>query len=198
MFRRTDRTSRTYRSSRTTPRTPAMGVALALLGATLATTTASTLEAQGTSTVSIDATAAVINPISVSVTHAVDFGRMLAGANRTLTPNSATAGRVEVAGQNGSAVSVTLTMPTLMNAAGGGTAIPISSWNYMLSSSATLAGATAMAFDGGTPVAVAATLGGASGVVRLYLGLGASINVPAGAVGNYTGSGNITAAYTDL
>ncbi len=172
-------------------------IALALIGLLLTATRPDTLSAQGTATASIDVLAAVISPISVAVTHPLDFGRMFAGAVKTVAANAAMAGRVEVSGQNGSAVSVTLTMPALLNGAGA-TAAPVSSWNYMVSSAATLAGATAVAFSGGTPVVVAATLGGGTGVVRLYLGLGGTVNVVGAAVGTFTGTGQITAAYTDL
>lgn len=171
--------------------------ALTLVSIALSTMMSGTLSAQGSATASIDVAASIINPISVAVTHPVDFGRMLAGTNKTLASNAPTSGRIEVQGQNGSAVSVTVTMPSLLAGTGGGT-IAASSWSYMVSPAATLAGAISVPFNGGTPTVVAATLGLGTGVVKLYLGLGGTVNLTTATVGNYTGTGQVTAAYTDL
>ncbi|MGI8548669.1 MAG: hypothetical protein ACR2M1_15295, partial [Gemmatimonadaceae bacterium] len=94
-------------------------------------------------------------------------------------------------------VNFSFTTPTTLNTTTGET-ITVGRWNYMLSTSATLAGATPAALTGGTPQTITAVIAG-TGVSKLYLGFGAMLQTSATApTGNYTGTGQVTAAYADL
>lgn len=158
---------------------------------------AHTLSAQAPASAALVASAQVINPVTILATHSLDFGRMVSSTSKVVAPNATTAGRVEVSGVPGNSVTVTMVMPSaLKNAAGDG--IAITAWNFMLSSSsATLAGATAVVFSGttaSTPVWPEGT-----GMGKVYVGIGATVQtLAASPPGAYSGTGQVTAAYTDL
>lgn len=154
--------------------------------------------AQGPVTAAVDVTAQIISPITIASTHALDFGRVFNASTKTVAPNVAASGHVEVSGTSGSAVNLSVTMPTVLKAASSDQ-IAVVNWNYMLSSNATLVGATPVGFNAGVAQPIAAVLGGTGGVTKLYLGLGATLQASASApMGSYTGTGQVTAAYADL
>jgi hypothetical protein len=144
---------------------------------------------------SVDIT--VVAPLSLTVTQKLDFGRVLAGAKPVIAPGAANSGRFEVAGSAGSAVTVTLQMPSALT--GPGVSIPLTGWSYVASDVATLAGATPVTFAGNQSVPVNATLAGSSGTTKLYFGVGATAGTSGSqAVGHYAATGTITAAYSDI
>lgn len=142
-------------------------------------------------------TARVVAPLALVVTHPLDFGRMLSGTNKTVAANAATAGQFEISGQTGSNVSVTLSMPSvLLPVSGNG--IPVTSWVYVLSTSPSLTGSP-VSFNAGAGSPVTATFSGTDGTTKLYFGIGATAQAPTSATAtSYTGTGHITAAYSDL
>lgn len=171
---------------------------VALLAVSLALTPLPrSAQAQAPEAVTMNVSAVVISPLSLSTTHILDFGRVFNGDIKTVAPGALTSGRVEVSGMSGSAINLTLTLPTILTGTGGST--PVVNWNYLLSSNASFSGATPVSVNGGSAVPVAATLPGLTGVSRLYLGFGATIQVPAAVpLGAYTATAQITAAYADL
>lgn len=158
--------------------------------------TASGAQAQEVAT--MDVTAQVISPLTASSTRALDFGRLFVASTRTVAPASATSGRVELSGTAGLAVSITVTVPTVLRALTGEN-LPVVNWNYVLGTSPTLTNITPVALAAGTPVSLNSALGGLTGTGKLYLSFGATVQVPATApLGAYTATAQITAAYADL
>lgn len=159
---------------------------------------ARTVSAQAPESATLQVTAQLISPITIGVTHPLDFGRLFAAGSKTVAPNAVTGGRVEVSGMSGSAVNLSITMPSTLKTATGD-ALAVMNWNYMLSSNSNLSGASSVAIASGTPYPVAAVIGGVSGVSKLYLGIGATVQTLASSpVGAYTATGQVTAAYADL
>ncbi len=134
--------------------------------------------------------------MSLVVTHALDFGKIFASSTNTVAPNAAKGGRFEVNGETASSITVTLTMPISLTPTVG-TSMAVSGWNYMVSTSSSLSGATAVPFSGGTAAVATATFTG--GATKIYFAVGATATASASqAIGTYTGTGQITAAYSDL
>ena len=76
--------------------------------------------------------------------------------------------------------------------------MPITGWNYIASESSLLTG-TAVSFAANTNVPFAATFQAGAGSTKMYFGVGATVQASASqAIGVYTGTGQITAAYADL
>lgn len=146
---------------------------------------------------SLAITAQVVTPLALVVSHSLDFGRLLTSTAKTIAPSAATSGRFELIGQGGSAITVTLSMPSSLNPTAG-LNMPITGWTYVASNSASLTG-TPVAFAGGTSAPIALTFESVAGSTKMYFGIGATVT--AGALQPttaYTGTGQITAAYTDL
>jgi len=153
--------------------------------------------AQSTASGSIAITAVVVAPLQLLVTHALDFGRMLTSTSKTIAPNGATSGRFELIGQGGSSVSVTLSMPSQLSPPAG-TNLPITNWTYLIGDSPGLSG-TPVAFNSGTSDPIAAHFQTFTGTTNLYFGIGATVQASAAQPTTaYTGTGQITVAYTDL
>jgi hypothetical protein len=149
-------------------------------------------------TLTVDAT--VVAPLAMTVAHTLDFGKIITSTSRTIAPSDATSGRLEITGQRGSAVSVTLNMPSTLVALGGsGAVLPVTAWKYIVGTSSG---------SGGAPVSFSATdsdpftviLGTpADGATTMYIGIGATITAAADQrTTTYNGTGHITAAYSDL
>ena len=162
-----------------------------------ATLVAIPVQAQATAAGSIAITAQIASPLSLLVTHPMDFGRLLASTTKTVAPNGATSGRFELTGQGGSSVTVTLAMPATLNPPSGPN-LSVSAWTYLAGNTAGLSGSP-IAFNAGTPVSIPLVFESVAGATKMYFGIGASVSAAAlqpSAV--YTGTGQITAAYTDL
>src|SRR6185437_1995185 len=153
--------------------------------------------AQSSASGSLAITAVVAAPLQLIVTHALDFGRLLAATSKTIAPSAATGGRFELVGQGGSAVSVTLSMPSQLNPPSG-TNLPITNWTYLIGNNPTLTG-TPVAFNSGTSDPIATHFQTFAGSTKLYFGIGATVQASAAQpTTSYTGTGQITVAYTDL
>ena len=158
---------------------------------------AATAHAQSSASASLSVTARVVAPMSMTVTHALDFGKLLTSTTKTIAPNAATSGRFEIVGQGGSAISVTLTMPGSLTPTSG-TNLPVTGWNYIASDTPALTG-TAVAFTANGSAPIPLTLEALAGTAKMYFGLGATISPNSlAATTAYTATGQITAAYTDL
>lgn len=179
---------------------PARTARLATL-ATLAALAAAPLaaRAQGTpATGSLATTAVVLLPLAVTVTQPLDFGNVIPGSAKQVSPDAVTGGRLEVSGSGGMSVKVTLEMPAALALSGGTATLPISDWRYVASSTTTLPIANAVAFPAGAPYDATLNLAG-TGTARIYMGLGATAtpaaNQPAG---SYSATGTITVTYASL
>lgn len=158
---------------------------------------ASPVHAQSSVSGSLAITASVVTPLALVVSHALDFGRLLTSASKTIAPGAAASGRFELIGGGGSSITVTLSMPAFLNPATG-TAMPITGWSYVASDGPNLGG-TPIAFNSGTSAPIALTFESVAGSTKMYFGIGATVTAGASqATTPYTGTGQITAAYTDL
>jgi hypothetical protein len=146
-------------------------------------------QSSGSATVQVNAT--VVQPLSVTAIRPLDFGTVFAGITKSVLSNDAKAAQVDVRGQGGAVVSVTLTMPTSLSLGSTGTSLPISGWTCV-------AGAGApVSFTGGTPAPVTMAIPNTASP-RLTIGIGATANPSSTqASGDYTGSGQVAVAYTD-
>lgn len=158
---------------------------------------AASAHAQSSASGSLSVTARVVSPMSMTVTHALDFGKLLTSTTKTIAPNAATSGRFEIIGQGGSSISVTLTMPASLTPTSGSN-LPVTGWTYIASDTPALTG-TAVSFAANGSVPIPLTLEALAGTAKMYFGLGATISPNAmAAATTYTATGQITAAYTDL
>lgn len=153
--------------------------------------------AQSTASGSIAITAHVVSPLTLIVSHALDFGRLLTSTSKTIAPNSASSGRFELVGQGGSAISVTLSMPATLTPSSG-PALPVTAWNYVSSDTPALSG-TPVSFSSGAGSPIPLTFENVVGSTKMYFAIGATVTASASAATTtYSGTGQITAAYTDL
>jgi hypothetical protein len=163
----------------------------------IAATLAAPVGAQTNVSASLTATVQVIAPLSITVTHSLDFGKILVSTNKTVAPKDATGGHFELAGQGGSTITVNLMMPSELKPATGAP-MPITGWNYIESDSPSLTG-TAVSFAASTNAPFSATFQAGAGSTKMYFGVGATVQASASqAIGVYTGTGQLTAAYADL
>lgn len=154
--------------------------------------------AQSSASGSIGILAQLVSPLSLTVTHSMDFGRLLTSTSKTISPSAATSGHFQLTGQGGSTVTVTLSMPSELEPTGGGMGLPITGWSYVVSSSPSLSG-TPVSFQSGTSDPISLRFDTFAGSVNMYFGIGATVTASAtNLTVPFTGSGQITAAYTDL
>ena len=155
------------------------------------------LRAQSSASGTIAITARVATPLTLIISHPLDFGKLLTSTSKTVAPSAATSGRFELVGQGGSAISVTLSMPSILSPSTGA-AIPVTAWTYVASDGPSLAG-TPVSFSAGAGTPIPLTFENVAGSTKMYFALGATVTASASATTTtYTGSGQITAAYTDL
>lgn len=178
--------SRTSRFARGAATAAAMVLTFGLAGT-------STLAAQ---TGTINATATVLQPITITGSNDLQFGNVFPGVNKTVAYSDATnAGQFSVSGDGGAQVSVSFTLPTNLNGPSSST-LPIGTWTgYYNTSNSASTGGTAF-----TPSATSfnTNLSGTSGSAgSLFVFLGATVS-PAGnqTQGSYTNTVTMTVAYT--
>jgi uncharacterized protein DUF4402 len=153
--------------------------------------------AQSTASGSLPIAAVVASPLSLTITHPLDFGKLLTSTSKTVVSNTAAGGRFELSGEGGSNITVTFLVPSSISPTSGAP-IPVTAWNYMVSDTPSFGG-TAVTFASGTGVAVPATFHADPGSTRMYFAVGATVTASSTAVmGAYTGVGTITVSYTDL
>jgi uncharacterized protein DUF4402 len=154
-----------------------------LIGLGLAVAGAVTAQAQSNS---IQATAAVQQPITVTAVRDLTFGNVFPGVPKSVTLISATAGKFSVAGQGNALVSMSFVVPSDLDFSGN--LLPITwsgSWN----------GTDDPAGAGFTPGAgaTAATFSGA-GALFVYVGATVTPSITQVA-GNYAGTVQLTVTY---
>lgn len=156
------------------------------------------LSAQAPASVTLAASAQVINPVTIAATHTLDFGRTVSGSSKVVAPSATAAGRVEVSGVIGNTIVITMVMPASLKTAAAD-AISVTGWNFILGQSTTLTGASPIFFNG-TTASTSASPDGVNGAMgKLYLGIGATVQTLASSpAGAYSGTGQVTAAYADL
>ena len=163
----------------------------------LITALALPMQAQSSASGSLAISAQVVSPLSLVVSHALDFGRLLTSTSKTIAPGAATSGRFQLIGQGGSAVTVTLSMPSTLNPSAGAN-MPVTGWTYVVSDSPALSG-TPVTFSGGTSAPIPLQFQTFAGSTSMYFGIGATVTASGSQPTTpYTGTGQITAAYTDL
>jgi hypothetical protein len=143
--------------------------------------------AQAQNNASINVTAAVQQPITVTAGNALAFGNVFPGVASTVAVSSASAGTFSVAGQASAGVLMTFVLPT--NLTSGGNNLPIGTWTGDWN---TTNAPTGTSF---TPSAsnTAATL---SGTGAMYVFLGATVTPAVNQVaGSYAGTVSMTVIY---
>lgn len=163
---------------RTTTRVSAVVAALLSLGATAAMAQSA----------NINATATVLQAMTVTGALPLDFGTVFPGVAKSVGVAAATAGRFDLTGQSSANVNLTFTLPT--NLTTGVNTLPIGTWTGCTNAINTAAGCTAF-----TPSA-APTASAFSGAGALFVFVGGTVTPGAAqAAGTYTGTVTLTAAY---
>jgi Domain of unknown function (DUF4402) len=165
----------------------------ALAGAALLLGVMSTAQAQATpATASIPAQAVVQTALTAATVRGLDFGSTFGGIAKTILPSDVSSGEVAFTGGPDAEITVTFTtLPATL--AGPGTPLPLT---YGANAAATNPAGTrtgASTFDPTVPRTV--RLNTTTGLLSLYLG--GTVTPPANqAAGTYTGTVNVSAAYT--
>lgn len=133
---------------------------------------------------SINATATVLQALSVNGTD-LAFGNIAPTATKTVAP--AAGGTFVVAGQAGANVNLTFTLPTSL-----GTGVAIGSWTGLQNTANASGTATAFTPSGTT---FATPLSGTTGTGNLYIWLGATLTTTAAATGSYSAPIQLTVSY---
>ena len=140
---------------------------------------------------SINATATVLTPLTVSAGNDLDFGSVYPGVGTSIAPTAGAAGTFSLNGVANAEVDVSFTLPA--NLVSGGNSLPISfaATDGLWNTTNTSAGATT--FDPST--GFTARVNAADG--NMYVFLGGSV-APAGnqVAGDYSAQITLTAAYT--
>jgi hypothetical protein len=165
----------------------ALAVAALLAGAM------STAQAQATpATASIPAQAVVQTALTATPVRSLDFGATFGGIARTVLPTDVSSGEVTLGGSANAEVAVTFTsLPATLTGPGAPIALTYGANAAAFSTGGTRAGATT--FD---PSAGQTTrLNNTTGLLSLFLG--GTVSPAANQVaGTYTGTVNLSAAYT--
>jgi uncharacterized protein DUF4402 len=157
-------------------------LALAVSGATAA-------RAQS-NTATIQANAQVQTPITVAAGQALNFGNVFPGVNKPIGPDDLTsAGRFDVTGQGGAAVTLSFTLPATLSA-GGPLTMPIDNFNAIRAED------NAQLVNGAffSPGASNAATLGALGTLFVWVGARVTPAVSQ-AAGLYTGDITLTVVY---
>ena len=143
-----------------------------------------------TNSATINATATVLSPITVTGAQNLDFGNVTPGVAKGVAVTSASAGRFDVTNQANSNLSLTFTLPT--NLASGGNNLPIATWTGHHSFTNSPTGGSNF-----TPSASATNIAAsASNTGNLYVFIGATVTPGAGqAAGSYTAPVGMTVVY---
>lgn len=140
---------------------------------------------------SIQATATVVTPITVTGTAPLAFGNVFQGVNKTIAFSDATSGRFSLTGYVNSQVAMTFTLPATL--ASGANTMPINTYDVRVNGTNSTTGTTALTVTSGTPV----NSNFVSGSLFVFLG-GRVQPAVAQAAGTYTGTIVLAAAYTGL
>jgi len=141
----------------------------------------------------INATATVLQPLTVSGARALDFGSVYPGVNKSIGVADAASGRFDLTGVASAQVQFSFTLPTNLN--NGGNTLPIGTWTgyYNTTNNATVGGTAFTPSASNTTTNLAAVTG------ALFVFVGATVS-PSGtqAAGSYSAQVTLTAAYTGL
>jgi hypothetical protein len=143
-----------------------------------------------TNSATINATAVVLSPITVTGAVPLDFGNVTPGVAKTIAVTQAGAGRFNVTNQANSNLSLTFVLP--INLTSGANNLPIGTWtghhNFVNSPS------TGTNF---TPSAAATNIpANVANVGNLYVFVGGTVTPAAAqAAGTYTGTVGMTVVY---
>lgn len=139
----------------------------------------------------INATATVVTPLTVTGTAPLAFGNVFQGVNKTILYSDATSGRLSIAGFGTSQVAMTFTLPATL--ASGLNTLPINNYDIRVNGTNVTTGATALTVTSGTPVNSNLVAG------SLFVFIGGRVQpAVAQAQGAYSGSIVLAAAYTGL
>jgi len=163
---------------------------IAFLAAAVALAAAQPAAAQQTNT--IDATATVVTPLSVSSVSSLAFGTVYPGVNKSVAYTDATnGGKFSVAGYAGAQVTLSFTLPATLAGPSGAT-LPIDTWSAYHNTTNDAASGGA-----GFDPSLASPTTALSGTGNLYVFLGARVTPdPTQAAGAYTSTVTMTVAYT--
>lgn len=157
---------------------------LALAAALAAAAAAPAFAQSGT----VNATANVVTPLTVTPLSALAFGNVYPGVSKTVAPADAGAGKLSVSGYAGAQVALSFTVPSTLTS--GTNSLPIASWTGVHNTANSSSGT---AF---TPSATA-TNANLNGSGDLWVFLGAQVTPTAGqAAGTYSSTVTMTVAYT--
>ena len=163
---------------------------IALAAAVLAL--AATRPAAAQQSNSIDATATVVTPLTVTSVNPLAFGTVYPGVNKSVPYTDATnGGQFSVAGYGGAQVTLSFTLPADLAGPAGAT-LPIDAWGAYYNT-------TNSAASGGTAFvpALAVTTTTLSGTGSLYVFLGARVTPGASQTpGAHLSTVTMTVAYT--
>lgn len=140
---------------------------------------------------SIQATADVLTPLSVSGTQNLAFGDVFPGLSKSVGYAAATSGRFSVAGQANAQVSLSFDLPATL--ASGANTLPIGNWLATYSTDG-----TATAANEFVPSAAGQTAS-LSGTGQLFVFLGSTVTAASTqAAGSYAAAVDMTVVYTGL
>lgn len=140
---------------------------------------------------SIQATATVVTPITVTGTAPLAFGNVFQGVNKTIAFSDATSGRFSLTGYLNSQVAMTFTLPATL--ANGASTMPINAYDVRVNGTNSTTGTTTLTVTSGTPVNSNFVTG------NLFVFIGGRVQPGvAQAQGTYTGTIVLAAAYTGL
>jgi hypothetical protein len=141
----------------------------------------------------INATATVLQPLTVSGARDLGFGNVYPGVNKSIAVADATSGRFDLTGVASAQIQFSFTLPT--NLTSGGNTLPIGTWTgyYNATNNATVGGTSFTPSASNTTTNLAAVTG------QLFVFVGATVS-PSGAqtAGSYSAQVTLTAAYTGL
>ncbi|MDQ3997452.1 MAG: hypothetical protein M3303_10635 [Gemmatimonadota bacterium] len=161
-----------------------------LVGVLALATLATTASAQSAN---INATATVLQPLTVSGARDLAFGNVYPGVNKSIAVADATSGRFDLTGVASAQVQFSFTLPTNLN--NGGNTLPIGTWTgyHNTTNSASVGGTAFTPSSSNTTTNLAAVTG------QLFIFVGATVS-PSGTqtAGPYTAQVTATAAYTGL
>ena len=137
---------------------------------------------------SINATATVLSPITVTAGAALAFGNVTPGVAKTVLASSAAAGTFSLTGQASQGIQIAFTLPT--NLTSGANNLPIGTWTGLFNSANNQGTGTAF-----TPSA-AATNGTTSATGNFFVWVGGTVTPAAAQVaGAYTGNVTMNVVY---
>lgn len=155
---------------------------------TLGLAVVGTVTAQAQSS-TIQATATVQQPITVSGARDLAFGQVFPGVDKQVAVADANSGRFDVTGQAGAAVNVMFGLPAQLTSVGGDNLL-IGGWDANLSPTSAAPTGTSFAPVNGSTTTATLT----AGLLSVFLGASVSPTVLQ-AAGDYSGTVTLTVTY---